>query len=78
MIACCDPAVIKSVQEALRTKLRWVGREEDCDLCYPAEYASDPRIRALVAAVRSASYCADLGALPGYDTAETGELQSVP
>ena len=52
-------------------------REEDCDLCFPAQYAGDPRIRALVAAVRSESYRGLLGGLPGYDTAETGELQSV-
>ncbi|MGA2069234.1 MAG: substrate-binding domain-containing protein [Thermoguttaceae bacterium] len=53
-------------------------RQEDYDLCYPAEYEGDPRVQALVEAVRSASYRRALADLPGYDTAETGELQRVP
>jgi molybdate-binding protein len=52
-------------------------RQENYDLCYPAEYEGDPRIRALVEAVRSTSYRRALADLPGYDTAETGELQRV-
>jgi molybdate-binding protein/DNA-binding XRE family transcriptional regulator len=52
-------------------------REEEYDLCYLAEHAGDPRIQALVEAVRSGSYRRTLGDLPGYDTTETGELQRV-
>jgi molybdate-binding protein/DNA-binding XRE family transcriptional regulator len=59
--------------------LDFVGlRQEDYDLCYPAEYEGDPRIRAMVEAVRSMSYRSALADLPGYDTAATGELQQVP
>jgi molybdate-binding protein/DNA-binding XRE family transcriptional regulator len=59
--------------------LDFVGiRQEDYDLCYPAEYETDPRIRALVEAVRSVSYRRALGDLPGYDVSQTGELQRVP
>ena len=58
--------------------LDFVGlRQEDYDLCYPAQYEGDPRIQALVEAVRSTSYRRTLADLPGYDTAETGELQRV-
>lgn len=52
-------------------------REDDYDLCFPAEHESDPRIQALVTAVQSVSYRHSLAGLPGYDTAETGQLQSV-
>ena len=52
-------------------------REEEYDLCYPAELEGDPRIQALVEAVRSASYRGMLGDLPGYDAAETGELEKI-
>lgn len=59
--------------------LDFVGlRQEDFDLCYPEEYEGDPRIQALVETVRSSSYRRMLAGLPGYDTAETGELQRVP
>ena len=58
--------------------LDFVGlRHEDYDLCYPAEYEGDPRIQALVEAVRSSSYRRTLEDLPGYDTTKTGELQHV-
>jgi molybdate-binding protein/DNA-binding XRE family transcriptional regulator len=58
--------------------LGFVGlRQENYELCYPAEYEGDPRIQALVEAVRSSSYRRTLADLPGYDTAETGELQRV-
>ncbi len=52
-------------------------REEDYDLCYPAECEGDPRIQALVETVRSASYRGILGDLPGYDATETGELERI-
>jgi molybdate-binding protein/DNA-binding XRE family transcriptional regulator len=50
-------------------------RREAYDLCFPAELADDPRLRALVAAVRSHSYRRLLGELPGYDGRETGALR---
>jgi molybdate-binding protein/DNA-binding XRE family transcriptional regulator len=60
-------------------RLNFIGlRQEDYDLCYPTEYEGDPRIQALLDAVRSASYRQALADLPGYDTADTGELQRVP
>ena len=52
-------------------------REEAYDFCYPLDLEGDPRIRALVEAVRSSSYRGLLGELPGYDSAETGELERV-
>jgi molybdate-binding protein/DNA-binding XRE family transcriptional regulator len=56
--------------------LDFVGlRQEDYDLCYLAEHESDPRIQALVAAVRSTEYRRVLQDLPGYDTRKTGDLQ---
>jgi len=58
--------------------LRFLGvREEDYDFCYPAEFEGDPRIQALVDTVRSSSYRGLLSDLPGYDAAETGELERV-
>ena len=52
-------------------------REEEYDFCYPAELEGDPRIQALVETVRSSSYRGMLGDLPGYDAAETGELERI-
>jgi molybdate-binding protein len=52
-------------------------REEDYDLCYPAALEGDPRVQALVEAVRSSSYRGMLNDLPGYDAAETGELERI-
>ena len=52
-------------------------REEEYDYCYPAEFEGDPRIQALVDTVRSASFRGILNDLPGYDAAETGELERV-
>jgi molybdate-binding protein len=49
-------------------------RFESYDLCFPVRWEDDPRIRALVAAVRSGGYRRALGELPGYDNAATGEL----
>ena len=50
-------------------------REESYDLCFPAAEESDPRIQALLRAVRSTSYRRDLEQLPGYHTGSTGDLQ---
>ncbi len=52
-------------------------REEDYDFCYPAELEADPRIQALVETVRSSPYRGLLNDLPGYDAAETGELERI-
>jgi molybdate-binding protein len=52
-------------------------REEAYDLCFPARWEGDLRIQALLDVVRSPSYRRALSELPGYDSAETGELQHV-
>jgi molybdate-binding protein len=52
-------------------------REEVYDLCFPDRWEGDPRIQALLQVVRSPSYRRALGELPGYDSAETGELHRV-
>jgi molybdate-binding protein len=52
-------------------------RDETYDLCFPTASAGDPRIQALVAAVRSESYRRLLGELPGYDTRQAGELEEI-
>ena len=52
-------------------------RDETYDLCFAAESANDPRIKALVAAVQSESYRRLLGELPGYDTQHAGELKEI-
>jgi molybdate-binding protein/transcriptional regulator with XRE-family HTH domain len=52
-------------------------RDETYDLCYPTASAEDPRIQALIAAVRSESYRRLLGELPGYDTRHAGEVEVV-
>jgi molybdate-binding protein/DNA-binding XRE family transcriptional regulator len=51
-------------------------REEPYDLCYASRDEGDPRLQALVAAVRSAFYRNVLGELPGYDARDTGTIQS--
>lgn len=50
-------------------------RHEDCDLCFPTAYESDPRILALLQTLRSTMFRARLAELPGYDTKRTGELR---
>ncbi len=52
-------------------------REESYDICYPESAEGDPRMQALVRAVRSPSYRQILGELPGFDTTHTGELVTV-
>jgi len=51
-----------------------VAREEDYDLCYRSDLEHDPRIRALVRAVRSPSFRRSVEELPGYDPSETGAV----
>jgi molybdate-binding protein/DNA-binding XRE family transcriptional regulator len=52
-------------------------RQEEYDLCFPDRWRSDRRLRALVDVVRSSSYRRSISELPGYESSETGELQSV-
>ena len=52
-------------------------RQEDHDLCFAGSSEGDPRIRALIEAVRSPSYRRAIGDLPGFETAETGRKQPV-
>ena len=52
-------------------------RQEAYDLCFPAESQADPRVQALLHAVRSNSFRRTVGELPGYDSTETGELQHI-
>lgn len=54
-----------------------IAREEDYDLCYREEMEDDPRLQALLEAVRSHSFRRALAELPGYQSAHTGELISV-
>lgn len=53
-------------------------REETYDVCYRAEFESDPRFQALLRVCRSPSYRKLLGELPGYEVSHTGELESIP
>ncbi len=50
-------------------------RLEDYDLVFSKSPQDDPRLQALVRVVRSAAYRRLLGDLPGYDAAQTGELE---
>jgi molybdate-binding protein/DNA-binding XRE family transcriptional regulator len=52
-------------------------REEAYDLCFPTSLQADPRIRALVQLVRTASFRRALGELPGYRTRSAGDLMAV-
>lgn len=52
-------------------------RREAYDLCFSAEAAEDPRLRALIRIVRSAPFRQLLDELPGYASARSGELQAV-
>jgi len=72
---CADAGVcLRLVSE--EAGLDFLGvREEAYDLCFPARCENDPRIRALLEVVRSPAYRKALGELPGYDSAEAGELQ---
>jgi molybdate-binding protein len=52
-------------------------REEAYDLCFAASIEGDRRIQALLQTLRSNAYRKLMSELPGYGTAETGELLSV-
>jgi molybdate-binding protein/DNA-binding XRE family transcriptional regulator len=51
-------------------------RQEVYDLCFPQRWEADPRIRALVEVVRSPAYRKAQGELPGYQSADSGELRT--
>src|SRR4029077_7784685 len=58
--------------------LRFLGvREEAFDLCFRADDRHDPRIGALIKAVRSPAYRRLLGELPGYDSSPAGEIEVI-
>lgn len=50
-------------------------RQEPYDLCFPTSLEPDPRLQALLQAIRSSCYRAALGDLPGYDPANAGDLR---
>lgn len=52
-------------------------RHEAYDLCFPTRWEGDPRLRALVQAIRSPNYRRSLGELPGYDSTAAGSLYRV-
>jgi molybdate-binding protein/transcriptional regulator with XRE-family HTH domain len=52
-------------------------RREAYDLCFPTRWEDDPRLKALVQAVRSPAYRRSLGELPGYDSTVAGALHRV-
>jgi len=55
--------------------LNFLGvRQEAYDLCFPTRWEDDPRLKALVQAVRSPAYRQAIGELPGYDSAAAGAL----
>jgi len=74
---CADAGVcLRLVSE--EAGLDFLGvREEAYDLCFPAQWGEDPRIRALLDTVQSPAYRKMIGELPGYDSTQTGELQVI-
>lgn len=54
-----------------------VAREEDYDLCFRDDVGHDPRIQALVRALRSQALRRTVGELPGYDPSEMGTIIAV-
>lgn len=53
-------------------------RDEAYDICYRADFEHDPRFQALLRVCRSATFRQLLGELPGYDVAQTGEVEAIP
>jgi molybdate-binding protein/DNA-binding XRE family transcriptional regulator len=53
-------------------------REEEYDFCFPAELERDPRVQALIEAVRSSAYRRTVNDLPGYDATEAGAIERNP
>ena len=52
-------------------------RDECYDICYPARAEADPRMQALLRAMRSPTYRRIVGELPGFDTSQTGETTAI-
>jgi molybdate-binding protein/DNA-binding XRE family transcriptional regulator len=52
-------------------------REESYDICYPAGAEADPRIQAMLRAMRMPAYRRLVGELPGFNTAQMGETFTV-
>jgi molybdate-binding protein/transcriptional regulator with XRE-family HTH domain len=52
-------------------------RTEAYDLCFRTEQEGDPRLRALVAVLRSRSFQQSLSQLPGYDCRASGETMRI-
>lgn len=52
-------------------------RQKAYELCIPESSVEDPRVRALIEVVRSATYRRMLAELPGYDSRKTGEVASI-
>jgi putative molybdopterin biosynthesis protein len=52
-------------------------QEEAYDVCFPTAILHERRVQAFLSVVRSRAYRGLLGVLPGYDTSETGNLETV-
>ena len=52
-------------------------QQEAYDVCFSSALLADRRLQAFLTVVRSADYRKLLGELPGYSSAETGNLWSV-
>ena len=50
--------------------------EERYDLAVPVEYMTDPRIETLLAIIRNPEFQAEITAMGGYDTRDTGRIMS--
>ena len=55
----------------------WRIRYETYDICYRAEFESDPRFQALLTVSRSPGFRKLLSELPGYEVAHMGELEPI-
>ncbi len=55
----------------------FVVRQEDYDLCYRTDMEHDPRLQALIRAVRSRALKQSVAELPGYETSEMGVTTAV-
>jgi molybdate-binding protein/transcriptional regulator with XRE-family HTH domain len=68
---CLRPVAIEARLDFLPVQ------REAYELCFPDALMDDPRIEALLKAVRSASYRLLLKDVPGWDTRQTGDLRAV-
>jgi len=67
---------VYSAAKALRLRFVPVAQER-YELAFRREHADDPRLKALVGAIRSTAFKDILTRLGGYDTAETGRVRPV-